>query len=348
LQVTVQEATPGNAAFGVGFRNDLGIRFFNEVTYANLWGKNHSWVFSASANRRLELYRFVEYFGQVGYIWPWFTLGETTFRPTINFEKRQYIQFDAETLGLSVGLDRPLWKKIGLSGGITYSVEKIRQFEAVSSDDNQQLRIGAITPNLRVDLRDNPLMPRRGFYGITSFEYAHPGLGSQTVPVSVEYGRYQLRLDGYIEPVGKLVWFSSFRGGWLKNFANTNNEFGQNDSRVKVPLIKQFALGGVNSLRGYRLQEINVQTQDVQGELTFVNYRTQFDYFVTQNISFGPFLDAGNLNIDTLSFGNLRYGTGVGLRVATPVGPVNFDWGVKLFPKTGEDPNVFYFSLGVI
>jgi len=104
-------------------------------------------------------------------------------------------------------------------------------------------------------------------------------------------------------------------------------------------------------MRGYIEQEINVQANDkerrVQNFMTYVNYRTQFDFFATPNLSFGPFLDAGNLNVDRLTFGALQYGAGVGLRYMTPVGPVNFDWGFKLFPKTAADTNNFYFSLGV-
>jgi len=81
--------------------------------------------------------------------------------------------------------------------------------------------------------------------------------------------------------------------------------------------------------------------------MTFVNYRTQLDFSASQNLSVGPFLDSGNLNVDSFTLGALKYGTGVGLRYMTPVGPVNFDWGFKLFSQNFAESNVFYFSLGV-
>lgn len=346
LKVSVTEAIPGNMGIGAGFRNDLGFRLFGEVTYANLWGLNHALVFNVSGNYRLSSFRFVEFNAQTGYIWPWFTLGETTFRPNLSVERRQYLQFDAETYSFSSSFERMLLKSPKLTGTFTYTIEQVKQFNAVDKTQNKQIRIGSITPQLKLDLRDHPLTPRRGFFASTSFEYANSVLGSQTSP-PVNYGRFQSRNDFYFDFIPHVVWYTSLRGGWLKNFAHTYGE--GND--FSIPLIKQFALGGVSSMRGYLEQEINVQASDqnrrVQNFMTYVNYRTQFDFFVSQNLSLGPFMDAGNLNVDQFTFGALQYGTGVGLRYMTPVGPVNFDWGFKLFPKSLAETNVFYFSLGV-
>lgn len=346
LKISVSESVPGSVGLGIGLRNDLGLRLFGEMTYSNLWGKNHSWVINLSGNRRWNNFRFVEFAAQTGYIWPWFAMGETTFRPNFLIEKRQYREFDAETFALSANFDRMILNRPKLFGSFTYTIEQIRQFNATDVTQNQQIRIGSMTPQFRIDLRDNPINPRNGFFSTVSFEYANSFLGSQVQPVPVHYGRFQTRNDFYFDFIPRVTWYSSIRGGWLKNFASALG-----NSTFSIPLIKQFALGGVNSMRGYLEQEINVQANDkdrrVQNFMTYVNYRTQLDFFASQNLSLGPFMDAGNLNVDRFSLGGLEYGTGVGLRYLTPVGPVNFDWGFKLFPKTAVDTNVFYFSLGV-
>ena len=352
LKIAVQESVPGKTTLGIGFRNDLGIRTFGGVSYSNLWGLNHTWALDLTVNRRLNDFNFLEYTAQVSYTMPWALIGETTLRPSISAEKRQYIQFGAETFALSTSLDRMLYRPLKLSSSLAYALERIGQFNAIDPTQNQQLTIGSITPTLRLDLRDNSLSPKRGFYAQSSFEWANSFLGSQSNPVPIRYGRYQARADFYLNFVPNLVWYGSVRGGWLKNFANPYDSNGQLDPKMTVPLIKQFALGGVNSIRGFTEQEINVQSGDpdrrVQGQLTYINYRTQMDFYPTPSVSIGPFLDAGNLRLDSFSLGNLRFGSGVGLRYVTPVGPVNFDWGFKLFPQPGEAPNVFYFSLGVI
>ncbi len=342
LRVVVAEVGRGNIGGGVGFRNDLGLRIFSELTLSNLWGRNHSWILNVNANYRLQNYRFIESQALMTYTWPFVFLGETTFRPSINYERRQYIQFDAEIIGFSASFDRSLIEALRMFGTLTYTLEAIRQFNARLANDDQQIRIGSITPALRFDFRDNPYNPRRGFFIQSAYEYASTSLGSESLPNPVGYSRATFRADAHTDIIPRMVWSLSGRGGIAKNHELSA------DSESSLPLIKQFALGGINNLRGYILQELNVQDRVVRDYMTFVNYRAQADYFFSQNLSVGPFLDAGNLNVSSFSFGGLRYGAGLGLRYATPVGPVNFDWGFKLFPNSNEQANVFYFSLGVI
>ncbi len=352
LRITVQETVPGNTTAGIGFRNDLGIRAFGGLSYSNLWGLNHTWSLDLTVNRRLSIYRFVEYTAQVSYILPWAFADETTFRPSISAEKRQYIQFDAETFAFSANLERTVYRPWRLSGGLSYALERIQQFNASDSSQNQQITIGSVTPSLKLDLRDNPLSPKSGVFASSSFEYANRFLGTQIDPIPISYGRFQARSDFLWNFVPELVWYGSVRGGWLKNFENPYDTSGVLNPQITIPLIKQFALGGINSIRGFTEQEINVQANNpdrrVSNYLTYINYRTQIDFYPSPQIAVGPFLDAGNLQTDAFSLGNLRFGSGVGFRYITPVGPVNFDWGFKLSPRPGEATNVFYFSLGVI
>jgi outer membrane protein insertion porin family len=141
-----------------------------------------------------------------------------------------------------------------------------------------------------------------------------------------------------------MSWFWSVRTGFEKSTVSRPGD----DSYGSIPLIKQFALGGVGSLRGFSEQELNSKNEIIKGTLSYVNYRSQLDFPISGGLRVGPFLDAANLNVDSFSFGNLRYGSGFGFHYLTPVGPVNLDWGFKLNPQPGEDTNQFYFSIGVL
>jgi outer membrane protein insertion porin family len=372
VRVSIQEGTPGVVGGGIGFRNDLGLRLFGQTTYANLWHRNHTISLTANVNRRFDedfcdnrspeekraapkpadagSSCIMEYQAQLGYRWPYVFWGDTTFRPRITAEQTQYVRFDAQTLALAASLERPFWRALNLVGVLTYSLERVRQFSARAEEDQGLVTIGGLTPAIRVDLRDNPLSPTRGFFGTASYEFASPAFLSQP---SIGYTRFQLRSDYYVPVSREITWFLSFRTGFGRNYQSPPEGFDpralNSDRGYQIPLIKQFTLGGAGSLRGYKEQDLNLQSLRIQGTMSYVNYRTQVDLPFSGPLRFGPFLDAGNLNYDTFSFGNLRYGAGVGFHYQSPVGPVNFDWGYKLNPPTPEEDRYrFYFSIGVI
>jgi outer membrane protein insertion porin family len=364
LRVSVQEGTPGLIAFGVGYRNDLGLRAFGQTAYTNVARRNHTISLTGSTNYRFDQsfcdnfsderptppgqnFCFPEYQLAVGYIWPWAIFGDTTFRPQFSIERTQYRILDAFTVGLSLTLERKLLRQAALTGLLTYALERTNQRNAKDELDNRDLTIGSITPGLVLDLRDNSLAPTRGFFATSSLEFSSPGLLSQTGPPPVGYYRFQYRMDQFIPLGPDASFYLSFRTGYERN--NELPPDGSRDPTYSIPLIKQFALGGAGSIRGFQEQELNARDTAIVGSLAYVNYRFQLDLPFSGPLKWGPFLDAGNLLVDRYSLGILRYGAGFGFRYKSPVGPVNFDWGFKLnHTPQDRDSNVFHFSIGVI
>jgi outer membrane protein assembly complex protein YaeT len=370
IKIAVEEGSPGVIAGGVGFRNDLGARVFGQIQYGNLWGKGHTALFTANANRRFPNFGdtsfcpsdtqfsthpnadhcFIEYNLSLGYVWPWFSLGNTTFRPRISLENTQFRNFDALTTALQTSWERSIVRDWGLTGVFTYSLEVIEQYNADKSDDNQRLRIGSIAPTLILDRRDNPLAPSRGTYTTVQWDLARPEFGSQNSPPEeppIAYSRFQFRNDFYFPLPKSIDFYFSFRTGLEYNLAKPPPEDPEN-TRYAIPLIKQFSLGGAGSLRGFKEQALYVPDDAVRGSLTYVNYRAQVDFPFAGSMKFGPFVDAANLNLDHYSFGGLRYGVGAGFHYKSPVGPVNFDIGVNPKPRFGEDDYRVHFSIGNI
>ena len=352
VRIAVEEATPGVLATGLGLRNDLGIRLFGQTGYTNIRGRNQSLLLSATLNRRFEDYRFLEAQGQLAYIWPWFLGSEVTFRPQLTGSRTQFIRFDADNITLSTTFERRILRKPNLITTLSYSIEYVNQTNAkVFQEDNNAYRIGAITPGLRLDMRDNPLNPTTGLFASASFEYAAPWLLSQSIPLPLSYTRFLMRTDGFIPLKKDYSLFLSFRTGYLRNLQppvtdpNTGEEVANSGS---IPIIKQFVLGGVGSLRGFSEQELNTANLLIRGTATYVNFRSQLDLPFSGALRVGPFLDAANLNVDEYSLNNMRFGYGAGFHYQTPVGPVNLDFGFKFRPLPSEDPWKIYFSIGVI
>ncbi len=375
VQVLLEEGTPGVIAGGVGYRNDLGIRVFGQTTYTNLWSRNHALSFGVNLNRRFDdvfcanIDRdgiahggpcYLEYRFELGYHWPWFTLGETSFRPRITVERTQFRSFDAETKSLAAGLERRLLANVNLTGAFTYSLEQVEQKNPIIEIDRQTLLIGAVTPALRLDLRDNSLAPTSGLYSTVSYEFAHPSfLGQSNHPsvtqddrFPIAYSRVQWRTDGFI-PLGReMTWYLSARFGFEQNLVATPPEISPQDleaRRFAIPLIKQFALGGAGSVRGFGEQKINKADLAIRGTLSYANYRTQLDFPFAGSLRFGPFFDAARLAEDNCKVDcDFFKAAGVGFHYMSPVGPVNFDWGFNLKPREQDDPYQFHFSIGVI
>lgn len=349
LRILVSEASPGIVAGGFGFRNDLGPRLFTQAGYTNLGGRNQAISLFAGGNRRLVNYRFTEYQTQLSYVWPWFGLSRMTFRPTLSVTGTQYILFDAVAFTAAATWERQVFDVPNLTGLFTYSIERVNQFNARDAIDNQGLRIGTITPTLRYDGRDNPLSPSKGIFASASLDYASTWLGSQRDPFPLGYMRVQVRNDFYVSLLPRVIWYGSVRYGFERSLERPQTDASGNEIRSSgaIPLVKQFALGGVGTVRGFNEQEINLGSQLIRGTAAYVNYRTQLDLPLMGNLKMGPFLDAANLLADRVSLtSELRAGTGVGLRYLTPVGPVNLDWAFKVNPRPGEDPSIIHFSIG--
>jgi outer membrane protein insertion porin family len=338
VRISVQEGTPGILAGGPGLRNDLGIRAFGQVGYSNLWGENHTISLNLATNHRFQDFHFEEYDAQLAYIWPWFVFGETTFRPTITVTGTEYLDFDAVTGALALTWDRKLFGRF--SGSFSYSLQRIIQFNAQDITDDQGIRIGSVTPTLSYDARDSALSPSKGFYSSLSYEFAAPWLLSQATPYPINYERTIFRADYYWPLTSDINWYFSFRTGYEKNLSGDPNSY--------IPLIEQFALGGIGSLRGIQEQALNVRQYNVQ-VASYANYRTQIDLPFAGALKFGPFLDVANLNIDEYSlFLNPLYCPGFSFRYQTPIGPVNLDFGFPLNPPPGIATQEFFFSIGII
>jgi outer membrane protein assembly factor BamA len=101
----------------------------------------------------------------------------------------------------------------------------------------------------------------------------------------------------------------------------------------------------------------------IRGGDVFVNPRAELRIPITSSVQTALFLDAGNLwsslrAFQELSF-RLRYAAGTGIRIATPVGPLVFDYGINverfldaIMPEREnqrfwEEFGAFHFSIGV-
>jgi translocation and assembly module TamA len=217
---------------------------------------------------------------------------------------------------------------------------------------NQPNRIGAYQQSLSLDLRDNPVDTHSGVYAEVRFAE-----GSKYAAGNFNYVEVIPELRGFL-PLGDLV--PVFGGVVLAGKGRVGGFWGD------VPATERFMSGGASNHRGFGERTLSpFRSGLVKGTETSVPYggtslvetsleaRIPITTWKEMGIGTVLFLDGGDVTEDVgdISFTNLHWAVGAGLRLLTIVGPVRADLGYRV-NRTGEmDPApgsrwAFHFSIG--
>jgi outer membrane protein insertion porin family len=341
--VFLEEKKFGTVEVAPGFRTDIGAKLSTSVTYSNLFGLNHSITIRGQVNQRLnfstlddrrreEQKEFLEYEGRVTYNAPSIFDSQFDYSVSTSFQKRRFYSFDADIQRLANNIKRSFGAN--WSATLRHQVERIEQFDASNLVDNGQFTIGSITPGISYDARNNQVNPTKGYWGSLSAEYASPGFLSEE---SVNYVKWIGRNRFYF-PIPNGVIASSLTLGLQKNLGK-DDEF--------IPNIKVFRLSGADIVRGFDDQEINriSNGQEISDILVndaayMTNIKIEPRFFINDTMMWGVFYDAGRIYVNSWTSGDLRSSVGLTFKYVTPVGTLDFDYGVKLLRKETSDGNL--------
>jgi outer membrane protein insertion porin family len=196
--------------------------------------------------------------------------------------------------------------------------------------------------SLQWDKRDNRLFPTSGFYESASVEIAPPFLAPTSIfgnAVNL-FTRYTLESRYYHPLFWGMVARAKLSAGFIKGW----------DSQHPVPVSELYYLGGINSVRGYRLlsiaptipagaavrpdTELFAFTNGGDKQLT-LNFEIEFPLFEKVGIRGVVFYDMGNAFApgnysDPAVSLSLYKSVGFGFRWFSPIGPLRFEWGIPL------------------
>jgi translocation and assembly module TamA len=185
------------------------------------------------------------------------------------------------------------------------------------------------------DARDNKLDPTSGYRAmakITPSYEAYNGTLFTAFEGSVS-GYYGLGAEDRIVLAGKLS------AGFLLGADNLEN----------IPATRRFFAGGGGSVRGYGYQEISPYNaaNEATGGASFMTASFETRVKVTDTIGIVPFIDVGVVSADVApEFSDIRAGAGIGLRYATPFGPIRLDFAVPLNKFEGGTDYGIYAGIG--
>jgi outer membrane protein insertion porin family len=217
---------------------------------------------------------------------------------------------------------------------------------------DQHVRLSTIAANVTRDTRDNPLDAHKGMLQSIELDFNDTKLGS-----SVDFAKMNLQAAYYRPTFHKIVWANSIRIGLAQPFSNS-----------RVPLSEAFFTGGGNTLRGFPLdgagpqRSVQVCSSGSSTDCTFIQVPSGGNELLILNteariplsgikdgLGLAVFYDGGNVfpNVGFHDFASLYTNSvGLGLRYATPVGPVRIDLGHNLNPVPGVKSTQYFVSIG--
>lgn len=347
LVVEVKEAKTGSFSFGGGFSTvdrvvgfvEIEQRNFDFTNWPTFTGGGQQLKFRAEtgSTRNNLLLSFTE---------PWLfdrpiSAGFDAYRTQRDRGRDVGYAYDEERLGGGLRLGKQFTEY--LSGGVQYKFETVTidNMEAgVSADlasEEGENSLSILGFNGAYDKRDSRFNPTKGFVVNYGVDFAGTILGGDK-----DFYRTQSTSSYYVPLKFKSVLEFRLRTGFV-------NAYGDSD---KVPIFERFFAGGANSIRGYderKVGPLDSSTGDPIGGESLLVGNIEYTVPLIEFVKLAAFFDAGNVWPDVSDFGSgdFKSGAGLGLRIKTPIGPVNLDYGYPLNDEPGEDGRTgkFYFSV---
>ena len=377
VTIEVGERATGTFQIGAGFSSVENFIGQAQVAQNNLFGRGTSLQLQAQISSIRQLF-------SLRYVDPYFLDTKLTFAFNVYNSLLYYPSFNRTARGGEITFGYLLGDYTRVFG--TYKLEDVLVKEnangitvggfaptsQVAPGTISNLFRSGVTSSVRLslnyDTRDDRMFPKHGMFHSLSVEFADPVIASQSVFT---------RVSGFLR---------FYKPIWGPFIFRVNAEGGLVISRSPqgVPVYERYFIGGINSIRGFRLYSLGPRVNTLSGVdpsafLTqfniggnmqlILNTEIEFPIIAAVNIRGVVFFDAGNAynlegrycparsavaNIPQVfnpcnsypTFANLRYSVGFGFRWQSPIGPLRFEWGIPLNRQHGEDHIVFEFTIG--
>lgn len=363
LKVKVTERNTGSVMFGAGLNSAEGLVGSFNVTQANFLGTGDrvsAQVNTGSVNKTYSLSVTKPFYTPEG-----ISLGYDIYRRDVNTSRLNLATYNTSSYGAGVRFSVPLTERNFISYGLTLDNTEVSNLElnrspqrfidycrSVNANDASGCSMNSLTANIgwAIDSRDDILFPRKGELKRVNAEVSTPGLDIQMYKITLQETWYKdLSKDFTVMLNGQLGYADSYGG----------KEF---------PFFKNFYLGGVNTVRGYRQGSIGPvclqnDTSCGSGNLgrnTFLGGNKQVvanaelfmpvPFLKNDNNQFrlSAFIDAGNVyGLDeSINLSTIRYSAGMGVLWVSPFGPLKLVYAVPFNNLSTDRTESFQFQMG--
>ncbi len=340
VQVFVREKQTGTFQVGAGFSSLESFILTAQIAKDNFLGRGQTLSAQLTLSGIRQLY-------SISFFEPYFLDSRWTFAfDLFNFQE-EFVDFSRLRTGGNLSWGYRFTDALSLS--LTYTLENVDANLRRAEIPIASLRQSGLTSSGRLtlsyDTRNNRLFPSDGQFSTVSFEHADDFLGSEN-----QFSRFIGRTRWYFP----LPYDSVFK-------VNTTVGYVVSGDDQSIPLFERFFVGGIYTIRGFQRNSIGQRlftSSTPEGGLSGItiggdkqlifNAELEVPIFPEVGIRGVLFFDAGNAwgIEETLDPFQLRTAIGFGFRWHSPVGPLRFEWGIPLKPRSDEDPLVFEFTIG--
>jgi outer membrane protein insertion porin family len=350
LVVQVKEAKTGSFSFGGGYSTVDKLVGFVEVEQKNFDISNWSSFSGGGQDIRLR--------AQIGssqrnfllsFTEPWLfdhpiSAGFDGYYTENLKDGSTGFSYDQKTVGGDVRLGKSF--NDHLSVGTVYRLEHITisnldsNVSAALAEQAGSSLVSSVGLSITHDYLDSKLSPTKGLIITNNADIAGGPLGG-------DKNFYRVQTSGAfyypikIHDVTTVIEFSG-RTGIVQAYPDTRD----------VPIFERYFTGGQDSIRGYderTVGPLDPNTNDAVGGEALLLGSVEYTVPIIEIIKGAVFFDTGNVwdKVKNYGTGGLKSGTGVGLRVKTPIGPIKLDYGIPLNKQPGQNKKSgkFYFSV---
>ncbi|MDI7862506.1 autotransporter assembly complex protein TamA [Rhizobiaceae bacterium n13] len=334
IPLTIQVSEAKQRVLGLGAQvstiDGLGVQGY--WGHRNLFGQAESLRIEGSVSRIGEASTFsdLDYSAGILFAKPGAFFPAATFNAGLVAKTEHPDTYRAATISATAGLSYEITDWDTVSGGLDFTWADTED----AFGDHTYLTLSLPFEYIR-DTRDDKLNPTEGYRATLATQPSYGFLNS------VFFSSFEGSISGYKA-------FGAEDNVVLAAKLGLGSIVGASDLE-EIPTTRRFYAGGGGSVRGYAYQEIS--PYDSAGEATggsaYAVGSFEARIKVTDTIGVVPFIDAGSVTDEVYpDFSDIRVGTGVGLRYATPFGPLRLDFAVPLNRYPGGSSFGIYAGIG--
>jgi outer membrane protein insertion porin family len=349
ITIRVVERPLDTLEVGTGANSEFGFHLFGEAIDKSLFQDGRSLSF------RLDTYldqaRFSpdnadnisQGFASMRYLDPSFLDSDYTLTEEVRYQRQTITtqEYDLDRFLVGSYVFRPFKHGLSLTAGHSLALDQLFNVNPgaiIGPLDQGFVRLSFLSSVIKLDQRDDPLLPRKGYTMTLEPKLSMIGIGSEA-----NFGSILARTTGVI-PLSFLGPRFSLGLGGSAGFSQPWS------STTEIPITQRFYLGGRTTVRGYRENSLGPEGSDgaVIGGDTLLLAKSQLEYLLFDSFTTHAFFDAGNvwLRHESFNLGDIAEGAGGGFQYLSPIGPIGVDFGYPLDPFPGNDSLRVTFSVG--